>query len=302
MPAVITVLIIAVVLIGVVLYMRSRGGAAWPAAGKATAEPAMREVDFKVEGRTAHVYFDTHIPAGGADSVLRNIMSREAMRVFHSKSGHLPLQEVRHVVVHGHQGDDSVEVVRVDVKRPPSPDHLDEPDVPPLASEVPSHGEDLLGTVHAMDFGRGGGYRGGSGDDLPPLSKELKIPAKIIEAVAGAGGSIAGMSLREFISGVLRLSGYEVEVADDGTGTARKGGVTTFVQFVDHAPGAYPELSESAVDGFVRKFMAHHADRGMLFTPKYSPYAIYERERRNDRIRFITRERLQGFVDSVAME
>jgi hypothetical protein len=39
-----------------------------------------------------------------------------------------------------------------------------------------------------------------------------------------------------------------------------------------------------------------------LITDKYGPYMIYDKERRNPKLRFITRERLQPFVDSFALQ
>ena len=36
-------------------------------------------------------------------------------------------------------------------------------------------------------------------------------------------------------------------------------------------------------------------------TGNSSPVEIYERERRDPRIRFVTRERLQGFIDALAL-
>lgn len=303
MPAVVTVIIVIVVLVAIALYLRSRSGGLPQrsvAGAIATDAPSMAEVDFKVEGTTAHVYFDTTIPAAGADNVLAGLMGREAMRVFQGKADHLPLSEVKHVAAHGRQGDATVLVTTEDVHRPVDMDHMDEPGPAKRASEVHLEDEDLLAAVHAMDFGRGGGYRGGS-DDLPALSDELKIPAKVVEAVAGAGGSVAGMSLEQLIAGMLSQSGYDVSLSGDGTGTARRAGAATFLQFVEHEAGGYPELGEAAVDSFVRKFIASGAQRGMLFTPKFGPYAIYERERRNDKVKFMTRERLQAFVDSVAM-
>jgi hypothetical protein len=108
------------------------------------------------------------------------------------------------------------------------------------------------------------------------------------------------MSLQDFITGLLRTTGYEVQLSGD-SGTARKAGSTTYLQFVDHEAGSHPELSEKAVDGFVMRFMSSGADRGMLFTPKFGPYSVYEKERRNGKVKYMTRERLQAFVDSVAM-
>lgn len=305
MPAVVVVLIVIAALVVVGLYLRSRGGGVSQrsvAGAIATPERTLFEVDFKVDGTTAHVYFDTHVPAGGADDVLTALMGREAMRVFESKADHLPLSEVRHVTAHGKTGDSTVAVTTIDVKKPRDMDHMDAPDASDVvrAQDVKALSEDPLGAVHAMKFGRATGYRGGV-DELPPLSKELKIPANVIESVAGPGGTIAGMSLQNFITGLLRTAGYDVQVKGDGTGTARKGAISTYVQFVDHVEGSHPELDERAVDAFVMKFMASGADRGMLFTPKFGPYAIYEKERRNQKVKYMTRERLQAFVDSVAM-
>lgn len=301
MPVVI-VLVAIVVLVGVGLYLRSRGGGVSQrsvAGAIATQASALTDVDFKVAGTTAHVYFDTAVPDGGADDVLAALMGREAMRVFEEKSDHLPLGEVKHVTAHGKRGESTVAVTTVDVAEPVPMDHMDAPSGDAKrASDVET--EDPLAALHAMEFGRSTGYRGGS-DELPALSDELTIPAKVVDSVAGPGGTIAGMSLQNFITGLLRTSGYEVQVGGDGTGTARKAGKTTFVQFVDHTPGSHPELDEGSVDAFVMKFMSSGADRGMLFTPKFGPYAIYEKERRNDKVKYMTRERLQAFVDSVAM-
>ena len=181
-------------------------------------------------------------------------------------------------------------------------DRLDAPteDDVILAGDVAAESHDPLGAIHAMEFGRGAGYTGGS-DELAPLSEELQIPAKVIEAVAGPGGTVLGMRLEDFITGLLRASGYEVVEAADGTKLARKGGVTSYLEFVEHVPGSHPELDERTIDGFIMKFMGARADRAMLFTAKYGPYAVYEKERRNDKVKFMTREHLQAFVDSVAM-
>lgn len=302
MPVLIVVIVI-LVLVAVGLYLRSRSGGVSQrsvAGAIATQANALSEVDFKVDGATAHVFFDTHVPAAGADDVLSALMGREAMRVFHEKANHLPLGEVKQVTAHGKQDGRDVAVTTVDVTAPTEMDHMDAPTAEDVVKASEVSADDPLAELHAMEFGRSSGYRGGS-DDLPPLSEDLAIPAKVKEAVAGPDGSLAGMSLQNFISGLLRTAGYEVQVGGDGTGTARKSGATTFVQFVDHAPGSHPELDEGSVDAFVMKFMSSGADRGMLFTPKFGPYAIYEKERRNDKVKYMTRERLQAFVDSVAM-
>ena len=301
MPPVVTVLIVIALLVLIAFVLRSgrtesSSGASTNTAPKA---PKLNEVDFHVQGETAQVYFDTAIPNTGADSVLVDLMRREAKRVLEDKASHLPIDGVHRIVVHGKRGSDSVEVTTVDLREPAAfgdesmPEALSAADVDPY--------EDPLAELHAMDFDRSSGYRSSDGDDLPPLSDELKIPAKVVEAVAGAGGTVAGMSLQDFVAGLLRASGYEVSMQSDTTGTARKAGVTTFLEFVEHTAGSHPELADSAVDGFAMKVMSSGADRGMLFTPKFGPYAIYDKERRNAKVKYMTRERLQAFVDSVAM-
>jgi len=302
--ALVGVLIVIVVLVAAALFLRRRDGQVTQRS-LADAIPSSREimpsVDFKVEGSTAHVYFDTQIPAGGADDVLEALMNREARRVFDDKAGHLPVDQVKRVIAHGMRGGEPVQVGEADLTTPAAMEAMDAPgkDDVKMASEVAAD-HDPLAHLHDMDFGRGGGSRP-AGDDLPPLAEELKIPQKLKDSLAGAGIVIDSMSLEQFIVGLLKTSGYSVGDRGDGTARANRAGTTTLLQFVEHEPSSHPELSESAVDGFAMRFASSGADRGMLFSAKYCPYAIYDRERREPRVRFITRERLQHFVNSVAM-
>jgi hypothetical protein len=39
----------------------------------------------------------------------------------------------------------------------------------------------------------------------------------------------------------------------------------------------------------------------LLISDKFCPFIVYEKERREPRVHFITRERLQQFVDSLAL-
>ena len=299
MPA-LAVLIVIVIVVAVALYLRGRGGVSQSFSTPSARE--LSEVDFKVEGATAHVYFDTQVPDAGADDMLTSLIGREAMRIFEGKASHLPLTEVRNVAAHGRQAGQPILVTTVPVRAPVEMDHLDAPTDADfiLAGDVTAESHDPLGALHDMEFGRGGGYTGGT-DELAPLSQELQIPAKVIEAVAGPGGTMLGMRLEDLITGLLEAAGYAVVEQADGTKHASKGGLTSYLEFVEHVPGSHPELDERSIDGFIMKFMGSHADRAMLFTAKYGPYAIYEKERRNDKVMFMTRERLQAFVDSVAM-
>ncbi len=49
-------------------------------------------------------------------------------------------------------------------------------------------------------------------------------------------------------------------------------------------------------------FVSAGADQGLLVTDKFAPFGIYDRERRDARMRFVTRERLQKFINALALE
>ena len=68
---------------------------------------------------------------------------------------------------------------------------------------------------------------------------------------------------------------------------------------MDHAPGEYPELSEQVINEFMVDYVSSGADRGILVSDKYAPFSIYDKERRESRVKYISRERLQHFVDSL---
>ena len=125
MPVVIVIVIVVLVAVG--LYLRSRSGgmpSRTVAGAIANEASALKDVDFKVDGKTAHVFFDTAIPASGADQVLEALMGREAMRVFHEKADHLPLEGVKHVTAHGKRDGADVAVTTVDVVAPAEMDQM----------------------------------------------------------------------------------------------------------------------------------------------------------------------------------
>jgi hypothetical protein len=82
---------------------------------------------------------------------------------------------------------------------------------------------------------------------------------------------------------------------------ASKAGETTYLVEERHEPGEHPELEESVIRKFLIEFGSSGANRGMLVTDKYGPFEIYELERRNPRVRFVTRNRLQSMVDSLSL-
>ena len=68
-----------------------------------------------------------------------------------------------------------------------------------------------------------------------------------------------------------------------------------------YRPGDHPELDESSIRRFMVEFGSAGADRGMLISDKYGPFEMYDLERREPRVRFVTRDRLQKMVDSLSL-
>ena len=111
--------------------------------------------------------------------------------------------------------------------------------------------------------------------------------------------------LSELSLALLRVGGYQVAPAPgaaENTYIAQKAGSTALVVVHEHQAGEHPELSEKAVNGFVIAVAQNSPQRGLLITDMFSPYLVYEKERNDPRCRFITRERLQPFVDSFALQ
>src|SRR5690606_10012082 len=106
----------------------------------------------------------------------------------------------------------------------------------------------------------------------------------------------------ELILALLKMFGYTVtEHAFPGSYIALKDGKSTYIQAEAHARGESHEVSDSAIRRFLTDFNSSGADRGLLLSEKYAPFEIHSIEARQPKVRFITRERIQRFIDSMAL-
>jgi hypothetical protein len=103
------------------------------------------------------------------------------------------------------------------------------------------------------------------------------------------------------VVGVLKLFGYQVNAAGLSGWIANKGGDRTFIVEDRYKPGDHPELDEASIRRFMVEFGTSGANRGLLVSEKYGPFEIYGLEKREPRVRFITRERIQKLIDSLAI-
>jgi hypothetical protein len=269
------------------------------AAGSPTrARPKLGE--FHVKGEDALVYFEVPLPPGGAEEVLRDLLVREAVEVVHEKKSHdLPMDQLLRVRAFARSSGAWAEVGALELDQPgklPRRDAM--PDIVPHASAT---GFDPLADVAQRDFKMAAGVADVSTEKgLAPIGKELRLSGAIDAMLRSQGVDPDAMSAVDLTMALLQVGGYAVSPVGDGTDTyvATRAGAQTYLRVVAHEPGAYPELDESAITSFLIGFGQNPAGRGLLISDKFGPFVMYDKERREPRVKFITRERLQAFVDS----
>ena len=284
------VLLVLVAVVVVLLFVRrdrEQAVARKPQTG-ADFSGAKAPTSVEIDGATAVVTFDVEVAADGSDDELCELLVKQGRDALKGKGLNVDRMSVRawrdgHVV--------EIASSHVGVEAPPAGAETAMPEAADF---------DPLGDLHATDFESAAAVPR-SGGDLVSIGEELTLTDGVRATLQQRGVDVGSMKASELTVALLEASGYTVTSGSvSGTYDASTGAVRTFISVVDHEPGDYPELAEEAVDSFVIRFMSSGADRGLLFTDKYGPFSVYDKERREPRIRFITRERLQAFVDSVA--
>jgi hypothetical protein len=256
--------------------------------------------EFHVDGTHAIVRFDVPLGDDETDEILSDLLVREAIEVVREKRHSLPLSHITEVVAMAGRGD----VRRVGSAK------LDQPGTLPPRAE----GVDILNLSALGDDPLLASFREKSessilpgveaherSDDLAPLSNEIRLPKAVATGLRAQGIDPGNLSPGDLVTGLLTLFGYQVNPAGLTAWMASKAGETTYLVEERHEPGEHPELEESAIRKFLIEFGSSGANRGMLVTDKYGPFEIYELERRNPRVRFVTRNRLQSMVDSLSL-
>jgi hypothetical protein len=290
----------AVVVVLVAVMARSRGSRPGREEASAEATPErLRPVvaEFHVVDGAARVHFD--VPLGDdEDPVLAELLGREAVEVVREKRHQLPIGDVTSVVALGRRQDEWVVVSTIDLDTPGTLP-------PPMVPEMFGHGrhtdDDLFERFTDLPTHAPGVADRVKGEELPPISSELRLPSSVSAGLRSQGIDPGEASAGDIILGVMRVAGYQLAESASGTYWGTRRGQRTFIRVVDHAGGDHPELDEQEIRRFVVDFGSSGADRGLLITEKYSPFEVYERERRDKRVRFITRERIQGFVDALSV-
>lgn len=262
--------------------------------------PRPSVAEFHVRGQDARVTFDVPLPAGETDQVLTDLLMHEAVEVVREKRHELPIDQVTHVVALGRRNGETVEVGRVTLA---TPGELPPPAPPEVVVRASRLTFDPLAEFHDTDLGSAPQIADKQpGESLASIGQELRLARSVEAGLRAQGLDPADLTASELALGLLRQSGYVV-VGEEAHGVyvASKSGQRTYLRIVDHVRGDYPELDSRVVAEFMAAFASSGTDRGLLVTDKFGPYEIYERERREPRVRFVTRERLQSFVDAYAV-
>ncbi len=298
-------IIIGVVVLGAVAYFLYRAAGSSPSASAvvSSAEEAPADTgaapvaEFHVRGEEAQVYFDVPLPAE-PDEVLFSLLKHEAIEVVREKRHSLPIDQVTKVVAFAKAGSEYQQVGSVDLETPgalpppaPPPVVFKHVGPDPLSSFAGGPASSSPETVSAIPE-----------EGLKPAGADVQMPAQISASLRLQGIDPETAAAGELVLGILSLTGFTVTPGDqEDTYTATSATGRTFV-FVDPLSETdYPELSEGVLNKFMAQFSGSGLDRGLLISDKFGPYLVYEKERREPRIQCITRERLQHFVDSIAL-
>ncbi|NNC92119.1 MAG: hypothetical protein HKN80_06470 [Acidimicrobiia bacterium] len=299
-------IIIFLAVVAAIAYFVFRGARALPAeigASKGTAEP-VRPVppvaEFHVTGDSANVYFDVPLP-DVADTVLEKLLLHEAVEVVREKRHTLPIDQVARVVAYGKRGSEYSKVGEVGLETPGT---LPPPAPPPTVFK--QVGPDPLAAFGGSAGGAAPGVAAAVPDEgIGPAGVDLELPAQIESGLRLQGLVPESATAGELVLALLRLSGFTVSAATAADGyetfTASNPTGRTFIWVDPLVEGDYPELAEQIISRFMVDFEQSGHERGLLVSDKFGPFLVYEKERREPRVKFITRERLQQFVDSLAL-
>ncbi len=285
----------AVVVAAALFYLLRRRTAAEKPLVSLPGHLAAPVVDFTLAGPEARVYFETALPTVEMDPNVGAALVERAIEVVRSKGEQLPMSQVRRIVAFGRQGDRWSEAGAVDLlvpgELPPEPGDEGRPG---RGFDPLEHLDDYPGWPPRLEVAR-------REDELAPLGHELRLPAAVTGRLRAQGVDPESAGAGPLVLGVMEMTGYTAVPVGDDTFRVRRLGRSALVRVVEHHAGEHPELEEADLRRFVVDVVAAGVDVGLLVTEKYAPFEVYEWERRDRRLRFITRERLQRFLDALAI-
>lgn len=264
--------------------------------------PAPIVTEFHVQGDTARAVFSVPLGDAPAGEHLSELLCANAIEYVRTrKADGLPLDGVHYIEVSAMRGDDPEVICTVDL---PGAGELPDPRLNVLVELE----HDPIAHVASVVADATVSTSAPKTKTLEPVSEFIELSGPTEAHLRSIGVDPTTMDLKDLVIGLLRVSGYEVTVGRTGISVGSddkasvygltRGGQNTVLTIYPHEVGSYPELDEKILSRFAVGVAQINPDVAIFVTDKYSPYAMYEREKRDKRLVFITRERLQAFVDS----
>jgi len=307
----ILIVVIAVAIVGFAVFaLRSAGQSAERNAedrssGSAQRRPMPQISDFHVKGQTASVVFAVPLGDDVAGEHLTDLLAANAVEYVRQKVEEgLPLDGVHTIAVSAMRGGVPERLTTVEL-----PDVGELPDEAPILRRDPSL-HDPIAAVQAVAADASVATPSGRGDTLESIAELVELSGPTAAHLRTMGVDTSTMSLEDLVVGLFRISGYTVEpgrgfsmssVAAGDIHSLTRGAESSVMVILRHRDGEYPEVEDHVLAEFAVAVAQANPQRALLVTDKFSPYAMYERERRDKRLVFVTRERLQAFVDSFGL-
>ena len=310
---VILVLAIAGAIVGFAVYaMRSASQTATQRAsaadGSATLQRRPHPIvsEFHVRGDTATVLFDVPLGDSEAGEHLTDLLSAAAIEHIRARvADGLPLDGVTKIEVLATRDGHPVPLTTVEL-----PEIGSLPDaVQAVVRSEATH--DPIAAVQAVVADSSVAVPSSSGDELESVTELIELSTPTEAHLRAIGVDTSTASLEELVVGLFRVNGYDVQPAPSGSAmrfdeavavySAARGGATSVLVIHPHAEGSHPELEDHVLSEFAVGVAQSNPATAILVTDKFSPYEMYEREKRDKRLVFVTRERLQAFVDSFGL-
>ncbi|GMQ98229.1 MAG: hypothetical protein BMS9Abin17_0735 [Acidimicrobiia bacterium] len=311
MTAVVTILLV-VIAIGLVAFIIKALDSTRETARGAVPSPLPKKpmplvTEFHVKGDTASAVFSVPLGDAEAGQHLIDLLCASAVEYVRERSREgMPLDEVAHINVSAMRGTTPELLGTVDL---PEVGVLPEPDTKFLVE--PTH--DPIASLAAVVADTSVAKPSGDSTGLAPVAEFIELSGPTEAHLRGIGVDPETMGLEDLVVGLMRISSYDVHVGRAGFnigsehgraglyGVTRQGQSTVLVTLT-HEEGSHPELDERALSEFAVGVAQTNPDQAILVTDKYSPYSMYEMEKRDKRLVFVTRERLQAFVDSFGIQ
>lgn len=310
---VLVVVAIAVALIGLIVYLlkgmsQNASRAIDERSPASTPRRPMPTVSsFHVKGDTASVVFSVPLGDAEAGSHLTDLLAANAVEIVRNKvASGLPLEGIHTIAVSAMRGDNPELLTTIDL---PSVGEL--PAVSPLLARD-SVVHDPIAALEAVASDRSITPPSREGESLEPVGQLIELSSPSEAHLRALGVDPGSASLRDLVTGLVTVAGYDIDAGRRPPTTTRipsgdihwisRAGDTAILAIVEHEHGSYPEIDDAVLGEFAAVVAQTNPKSGILVTDKFSPYSMYDRERRDKRLVFVTRERLQGFVDTFGLD